>query len=207
MQTSISCFGYFGPRAAGLLPSSFRRSVPHQLSNQHRLVHGTLANHHPAIIAKSLHNVGPWELAFLLSAFLSCELSVANKHIIVIMLRPGTQLMRLRTIKWRHLLLGITSIIPSLQAHCIHWLTLFKVIRWDLISPDSNPTTLIINYIFLCCLSLRDPEVLVGWFVIDKSSSTSALHPNTSKSFLSFLQKQLSDSSLICICSRGQASF
>lgn len=28
VQTCISCFGYFGPRAAGLLPSSFRRFGP-----------------------------------------------------------------------------------------------------------------------------------------------------------------------------------
>lgn len=60
---------------------------PHRLSNQRRLVHGALAPHHPAIIANSLHNVGPLESTFLLSAFLSYELSVANKHSrIVIML-------------------------------------------------------------------------------------------------------------------------
>lgn len=68
VRTCISCFGYFGPRAAGLLPSSFRRSGPHQLSNQRRLVRGALAPHQPAIIAKSLHNVGPLESTFLLSA-------------------------------------------------------------------------------------------------------------------------------------------
>lgn len=60
---------------------------PHQLSNQHRLVRSALAPHHPAIIAKSLHNVRPLESTFLLSAFLSYELSVANKHSkIVVML-------------------------------------------------------------------------------------------------------------------------
>lgn len=52
----VSCISYFGLHAAWVLLRSFRRSNPHQLSNQHRLVHSALATHHPAIIAKSLHH-------------------------------------------------------------------------------------------------------------------------------------------------------
>lgn len=95
---------------------------PSAVKSTQTSVHGTLANHHPAIIAQSLHNVGPRELTFLLSALLSCELSVANKHIIGIMFRPETQLTRLRTIKWRDVLLCITSIIPII-ASTLHPLT------------------------------------------------------------------------------------
>lgn len=49
-----------------VVPSGFRCSNPRQLSNQHRLVHGALAPHHLAIIAKSLHNVGLLESIFAL---------------------------------------------------------------------------------------------------------------------------------------------
>ena len=61
MQTSSATLGprYSSPcqlfwSAAWLLPSSFRCSNPHQLSNQHSLVHSALTPHHPVIIAKSL---------------------------------------------------------------------------------------------------------------------------------------------------------
>lgn len=72
----VSCISCFALITAWLLLSSFRCSNPHQLSNQHRLVHDAPAPH-LAIIAKSLHNM---ELLVNISALLPHELSIANEH-------------------------------------------------------------------------------------------------------------------------------
>lgn len=110
------------------------------------------------------------------------------------MSRPKILLMFVRTIKWRpasikYLLLCIASIVHVITS-TLHQLNdchvmknepelFLNVIRLalDLISPDSNFTTLKINYTdaFLNVVSLTGPLMCSSsWFVMSKSALTSA---------------------------------